>query len=136
MREEIRVEGLAEPISHFTDAVRAGGFLYVSGIVAVDGDGRLVGGDDVVAQARQVFENMRAVLAAGGCRFEDVVKVTVFLTDIDDRPRISLHARRGPAPRGPRREGRDRVRRRGAARDLVTTCNLPLCRAAARKRGK
>ena len=48
-REEIRVEGLAEPISHFTDAVRAGGFLYVSGIVAVDGEGRLVGGDDVVA---------------------------------------------------------------------------------------
>ena len=58
MREEIRVDGLAEPISHFTDAVRAGGFLYVSGIVAVDGDGRLVGGDDVVAQTRQVFENM------------------------------------------------------------------------------
>jgi reactive intermediate/imine deaminase len=88
VREEIRVDGLAEPISHFTDAVRAGGFLHVSGIVAVDGDGRLVGGD-VVAQTRQVFENMRAVLAAGGCGFEDVVKVTVFLTDIDDRPRIN-----------------------------------------------
>ena len=51
--------------------------------------GRLVGGDDVVAQTRQVFENMRAVLAAGGCGFEDVVKVTVFLTDIDDRPLIN-----------------------------------------------
>ena len=88
-REEIRVDGLAEPISHFTDAVRAGGFLYVSGIVAVDGDGRLVGGDDVVAQARQVFANMRAVLAAGGCRFGDVVKVTVFLTDVDDRPLVN-----------------------------------------------
>ncbi len=89
MREEIRVDGLAEPISHFTDAVRAGGFLYVSGIVAVDGEGRLVGGDDVVAQARQVFENMRAVLAAGGCGFDDVVKVTIFLTNVDDRPRIN-----------------------------------------------
>ena len=88
-REEIRVDGLAEPISHFTDAVRAGGFLYVSGIVAVDGDGRLVGGDDVVAQARQVFANIRAVLAAGGCRFGDVVKVTVFLTDVDDRPLVN-----------------------------------------------
>ena len=88
-REEIRVDGLAEPISHFTDGVLAGGFLYVSGIVAVDGDGRLVGGDDVVAQTRQIFENMRAVLAAGGCGFEDVVKVTVFLTDIDDRPLIN-----------------------------------------------
>ena len=88
-REEIRVEGLAEPISHFTDAVLAGGFLYVSGIVAVDGDGRLVGGEDVVAQTRQVFENMRAVLGAAGCGFEDVVKVTVFLTDVDDRARIN-----------------------------------------------
>ena len=88
-REEIRVEGLAEPISHFTDAVRAGDLLFVSGIVPVDGDGQLVGGDDVVAQARQVFENMRAVLAAGGCGFADVVKVTVFLTDIDDRPLIN-----------------------------------------------
>jgi len=88
-REEIRVDGLAEPISHFTDAVRAGGFLHVSGIVAVDGQGRLVGGDDVVAQTRQVLDNVRVVLAAGGCRFEDVVKVTIFLTDIDDRPKIN-----------------------------------------------
>ena len=88
-RWEIRVEGLAEPISHFTDAVLAGGFLHVSGIVAVDGEGQLVGGDDVVAQTRQVFENMRAVLEAAGCGFEDVVKVTVFLTDVDDRARIN-----------------------------------------------
>jgi reactive intermediate/imine deaminase len=88
-RREIRVDGLAEPISHFTDAVQAGDLLFVSGIVAVDGAGRLVGGEDVVAQTRQVFENMRAVLAAAGCAFEDVVKVTVFLTDIDDRPLIN-----------------------------------------------
>jgi 2-iminobutanoate/2-iminopropanoate deaminase len=88
-REEIRVDGLAEPISHFTDAVRAGELLFVSGIVAVDGEGRLVGGADVVAQTRQVFENMRAVLTAAGCGFEDVVKVTIFVTDIDDRPKIN-----------------------------------------------
>jgi 2-iminobutanoate/2-iminopropanoate deaminase len=89
VREEISVDGLAEPISHYTDAVRAGGFLHLSGIVAVDAEGKLVGGDDVVAQTRQVLENMRAVLAAGGCGFEDVVKVTIFLTDIDDRPLIN-----------------------------------------------
>jgi 2-iminobutanoate/2-iminopropanoate deaminase len=88
-RREIRVDGLAEPISHFTDAVQAGGLLFISGIVPVDGAGRLVGGEDVVAQTRQVFENMHAVLAAAGCGFEDVVKVTVFLTDIDDRPLIN-----------------------------------------------
>ena len=67
-RQEYRVDGQAEPISHFTDAVRAGNLVYVSGIVAVDRDGNLVGGGDVVAQTRQVFENMRAVLAAAGCR--------------------------------------------------------------------
>ncbi|HEU4971482.1 MAG TPA: RidA family protein, partial [Gaiellaceae bacterium] len=57
--------------------------------IAVDGDGQLVGGDDVVTQTRQVLENMRAILEAGGCRFEDVVKVTIFLTDIDERPLIN-----------------------------------------------
>ena len=88
-REEIRVEGLAEPISHFTDAVRAGDLLFVSGVVAVDAEAKLVGGDDVVAQTRQVFENLRRVLAAGGCGPEDVVKVTVFLTNVDDRARIN-----------------------------------------------
>jgi 2-iminobutanoate/2-iminopropanoate deaminase len=88
-REEIRVDGLAEPISHFTHAVRAGDLLFVSGIVGVDGAGRLVGGGDVVEQARQVFRNMGDVLAAAGCDFTDVVKVTVFLTDVGDRPRIN-----------------------------------------------
>jgi 2-iminobutanoate/2-iminopropanoate deaminase len=88
-REEYRIESLAEPISHYTDAVRAGELLFVSGIVAVDESGALVGGEDVVAQARQVFENIGAILAAAGCDFEDVVKVTIYLTDVDDRPKIN-----------------------------------------------
>ena len=88
-RREIRVDALSEPISHYTDAVVADGLLFVSGLVGVDGGGTLVGGDDVAAQARQLFENMRAVLAEAGCGFEDVVKVTVYLTDVDDRPLIN-----------------------------------------------
>jgi 2-iminobutanoate/2-iminopropanoate deaminase len=88
-REEIRVASLAEPVSHFTDAVRAGNLLFVSGFVPVDGEGRLVGGDDVVVQVRQVFANLGAVLAAAGATFADVVKVTVYLTDIADRARIN-----------------------------------------------
>ena len=81
--------GLAEPISHYTDAVRAGDLLFVSGFVPVDSEGRLVGGDDVVAQTRQVFANLAAVLAAAGATFADVVKVTVYLTNIEDRARIN-----------------------------------------------
>ena len=88
-REEIRVGGQPEPISHYTDAVRVGDLLFVSGCVPVDAAGKLVGGDDVVAQARQTFENVGAVLAAAGAGFEDVVKVTVYLTDVDDRPKIN-----------------------------------------------
>jgi reactive intermediate/imine deaminase len=89
-RKEFRVEGLPEPMSHYTDAVQAGGLLFVSGCIPVDADGQLVGGgDDVVAQARQVFANVGSVLAAAGAGFADVVKVTVYLTDIDDRPRIN-----------------------------------------------
>ncbi len=89
VRREYRVAGQAEPISHFTDAVQAGDLLFVSGIVPVDEERELVGGDDVVAQARKVFENMRDVLAAAGCTFEDVVKVTLFLTDVADRPLVN-----------------------------------------------
>ena len=88
-REEIRVPSLSEPISHYADAVRAGELLFVSGVVPVDAGGALVGGDDVVAQTRQVLANLGAVLAAAGSGFADVVKVTVFLTDVDDRPRIN-----------------------------------------------
>jgi 2-iminobutanoate/2-iminopropanoate deaminase len=88
-RKEFRVATLAEPISHYTDAVQAGGLVFVSGMVPVDGEGALVGGDDVVAQARQVFANVGAALAEAGCGFGDVVKVTVYVTDIDDRPRIN-----------------------------------------------
>jgi len=88
-REEIRVAGQPEPISHYTDAVRVGDLLFVSGCVPVDADGRLVGGDDVVEQARQTFANVGAVLEAAGCSFADVAKVTVFLTDVDDRARIN-----------------------------------------------
>ncbi len=88
-REEIRVPGQPEPISHYTDAVRAGDLLFVSGCVPVDGGGRLVGGDDVVAQARQVFANVGAILEAGGATFADVVKVTVYVIDINDRMSIN-----------------------------------------------
>jgi 2-iminobutanoate/2-iminopropanoate deaminase len=87
-RRELRVEGLAEPISHYTDAVMAGDTLYISGIVPVDADGNVVG-EDVAAQARQVFAIMERVLAAAGATAADVAKVTVYLLDIDHRPLIN-----------------------------------------------
>jgi 2-iminobutanoate/2-iminopropanoate deaminase len=87
-REEFRVEGMAEPISHYTDAVKAGGLLFLSGIVPLDEEGKLLG-EDAAGQARQVFQNMELVLKAAGCGFEDVVKVTLFLLDVGDRAAIN-----------------------------------------------
>ena len=88
-REEISVPELGEPISHYTDAVRVGDLLFISGCVPTDGQGDVVGGDDVAAQARKVFENIGAILAAAGATFADVAKVTVYVTDVDDRPAIN-----------------------------------------------
>jgi reactive intermediate/imine deaminase len=89
MRQEYRVEGLNEPISHYTDAVRYGDLLFVSGVAPLDATGKLVGGEDVAAQTRQVLRNMGKILAAAGAGFEDVLKVTVYLTDIADRAKIN-----------------------------------------------
>jgi 2-iminobutanoate/2-iminopropanoate deaminase len=89
MRQEIRVKGLSEPISHYTDAVRFGDLLFISGVAPLDEHLRVVGGDDVVLQARKVFSTMRKILEAAGAGFEDVLKVTVFLTDVEDRSKIN-----------------------------------------------
>lgn len=88
-REEYYGKGMMVPISHYADAVRAGDLLFISGCVSVDAEGNVVGGDDVVAQARKTFENIGAILAAAGCSPSDVVKVMIFLTDVDDRLKIN-----------------------------------------------
>ena len=80
---------IAEPISHYTDGVKAGNTLWVSGMLPTDAAGNLVGAGDVVAQAEQVFKNIRAVLDSAGATFENVVKVTVYLRNMDDRPSIN-----------------------------------------------
>ena len=80
---------LPEPISHYTDAVIADGWIWISGTLALDASGALVGGDDVVAQAERVLENIQAVLEEAGAGFEDVVKVTVFLLRIEDRAAVN-----------------------------------------------
>ncbi len=85
----IRAKGLSEPISHYSDAVRAGNTIYVSGQASLDANGHLVGPSDVVAQTRQTLENMKTVLAAAGATLDDVVKVTVYLANRDDRPKVN-----------------------------------------------
>jgi 2-iminobutanoate/2-iminopropanoate deaminase len=88
-REEFRVAGLNEPISHYTDVVRFGNLAFISGMAPLDADGKLVGGDDVALQTRQVFVNIEKALKAIGASFGDIFKVTVYLIDVDDRGKIN-----------------------------------------------
>jgi reactive intermediate/imine deaminase len=88
-RQEFRIEGLAAPLSHYTDAVRFGDILFVSGLTAHNGEGKLVGGADAAAQTRQILANLKLVLDVAGATMADVLKVTVFLTDINDRAAIN-----------------------------------------------
>ena len=88
-REEFRLDSLSEPISHYTDAVRFGDLLFISGCAPVDGDLNLVGGDDVAAQARKTLENIGEILGAAGASFADILKVTVYLLDVNDRHAIN-----------------------------------------------
>jgi reactive intermediate/imine deaminase len=88
-RQEFVVEGVAPPISHYCDAVRFGDLLFISGVPPTDAKGKLVGGEDVAEQTRQVFRNMKLVLDAAGASFADILKVTVYLLDVNDRTKIN-----------------------------------------------
>lgn len=89
-REELKADGLPQPVSHYTDAVRWGDVVYVSGCVAITADGDIPDPDDVTAQAELVHEHLGRALRAAGTDFAHVLKVTVFLTDISDRAAINV----------------------------------------------
>ena len=93
----IRLAGqLAEPVGHYSDAGRASGFLYISGMLPVNADGELVGTGDVIRQSEQVLDNVGAALRATGATatFGDVVRVGVYVRDMADRELINTVRRR------------------------------------------
>jgi 2-iminobutanoate/2-iminopropanoate deaminase len=88
--EAITTADAPAPVGPYNQAVKAGGLLFCSGQIGLDpGTGVLVGHGDVVAEARQVLANLRAVLAAAGCTPQQVVRTTVFLTDLADFARVN-----------------------------------------------
>jgi 2-iminobutanoate/2-iminopropanoate deaminase len=79
---------VAAPVGTYSQAVRVetgdAVWIHVSGQIAIDLEGNLVGPGDLRAQTRQVFENLRAILEAHGAAFADVVKIGTYLTTLDD----------------------------------------------------
>lgn len=89
MKEVVRVSKLFASRRPFSNGVRAGNQLYVAGQLPVDGEGRTVGAGDVRRQTRQVLENIRAVVEAAGGTLADVVKTTVYLTDMNHHAAVN-----------------------------------------------
>ena len=84
MRHAVSSPDAPKAIGPYSQAVRAGQLLFVSGQVPLDpATGQIVTGD-IAAQTRRVFDNLGAVLKAGGRTFADVVRTTVFLADMND----------------------------------------------------
>lgn len=83
-RIPIATEQAPAAIGPYSQAVRKGGMLFLSGQIPLDpATGQLVEGD-ISAQARRVFDNLRAVCSAAGGSFEDIVRVGIYLTDLGD----------------------------------------------------
>jgi 2-iminobutanoate/2-iminopropanoate deaminase len=81
----IQTDQAPAPVGPYNQAIAATGqFLFVAGQIPLNAAGDLVGGDDVAAQTQQVMQNLAAILAEAGATFEQVVKTTVFLTDLAD----------------------------------------------------
>ncbi|MFO0688351.1 MAG: RidA family protein [Myxococcota bacterium] len=88
-REEIRTTGAPAPVGPYSQAIRAGGWLFASGQIPLDpASGKIVPGE-IEDEARQVLANLRAVLEAGGSSLDRVVKATVYLTDLTMFPRVN-----------------------------------------------
>lgn len=84
MRRAISSDAAPEAIGPYSQAIRAGSLLFVSGQIPLDPvTGAMVEGD-VAAQTHRVFANLKAILEAGGASFEDVVRTTVYLADMND----------------------------------------------------
>jgi len=83
------IDGAADPIGPYSVATEANGFVFISGQVGVHPETGIAAGDDVVAQARRVMENIKIVLEGVGLGFGDVVKTTIFLADMTDFPLVN-----------------------------------------------
>ena len=88
-RQIIHTDQAPQAIGTYSQAVRAGNSVYLSGQVPLDpASGQMVGGD-IEAQIRRVFENLKAVAEAAGGSLGDAVKINVYLTDLAHFPKVN-----------------------------------------------
>ena len=76
--------GSAPPLAPYSPGVRAGNNIYVSGMLAIDKDGKSIGIGDITAQTRHVLESVKAVIEAGGAKMSDIAYNAIILKDLAD----------------------------------------------------
>lgn len=84
--EEVRSAALNKPLGVFAQAIKVdaqGKFVYVSGLTSRDPDGNVVGAGDIKLQTETILKNMKAILEEAGGSLADIVKVTVFIRDME-----------------------------------------------------
>jgi enamine deaminase RidA (YjgF/YER057c/UK114 family) len=93
---------MAAPTGYSYAIKKSGTPVFISGQVALDAKGSLVGENDVAAQAEQVFANLRTVVGACGGSLDDIVKITIYVTDAAYRPAVAAarqkHFKEGQYP--------------------------------------
>lgn len=87
--EYVHTDKAPGAIGPYSQATKAGGFLFTAGQIAFDPATMQVVEGDVAAQAHQVMKNLNAVLSAAGCAWKDVVKTTIFLSTMDDFAKVN-----------------------------------------------
>ncbi len=80
----VRSEKAPAPVAAYSQATRAGGFLFLSGQIPLDPLTQALVTGGIELETRRVLDNLKAVLEAGGATLDDVVKVTAYLTDMND----------------------------------------------------
>lgn len=86
---EIRTEAAPAPVGPYSQAIRLGELVFVSGQIPLDPSTGLIVGGEIEEEARQVLANLKAVLEAADSALDHVLKATVYLTDISLFPRIN-----------------------------------------------
>ncbi|RMG86789.1 MAG: RidA family protein [Bacteroidetes bacterium] len=113
MKKIINTDQAPAPVGPYNQSVAHNGTLYISGQIAIDpATGNLVS-DSIEAETRQVLKNLGAILKAAGCSYEDVLKCSVFVADMNQYARINaVYAEFFDEKNAP-------------ARELVEVANLP-----------
>ena len=121
---------MAKPTGYSYAVKKSGTPVFISGQVALDAEGKLVGEGDAAAQTEQVFQNLRSVVEACGGTMDDIVKITIFVTDAGlpsrGRRRPPKHFKEGAVPgqhlsRRVRARGADAAGRDRSGRDDLRT---------------